>query len=439
MSEADTPTPRGFDDALQKFLSDKGYGEDRDGGNYRRNAERAVRMFGDYLANEYINPPETLGDLESIHFRGFARELSTPGFKWTDRAGNDEGEPDASLSASTVNTYFSMVSAWCGWCNNEGLIDGHYARQTHAREPLPDTGTTSADIRSQQSWTDSDRKAILSWVDQKVDEALDEYERSADALKELRDRAFVYTIAFSGVRGGEILRDPNDPRRDGLRWEDVNLDQEVIWVVPKKKNAKIDDRPLTPQAAKKLRSLHDVLEPEPEWPVFPTLDWRTCYKRIREAVADDARIDAEAIIDDIDGRGDLFDAMREYGVSPPSMNTNAGRQTMQRLCEALNESEDFVGEVAVGDDKHDYLAPHGGRRGVGKVLVEQRGYDRAAEQLDNSVDVVRESYSQYTAAERSQDVGAAFEEHDAETSESEDDDSTPVDQSENRGTEAGQD
>jgi hypothetical protein len=32
-------------------------------------------------------------------------------------------------------------------------------------------------------------------------------------------------LAYSGVRGGGILRDPNDEHRSGLRWRDVELQQ----------------------------------------------------------------------------------------------------------------------------------------------------------------------------------------------------------------------
>lgn len=96
------------------------------------------------------------------------------------------------------------------------------------------------------------------------------------------------------------------------------------------------------------------------------------------------------------------------------MNTTSGRNVLQRLCEDLNDDEDFVGELDLSDSKHDYLAPHGARRGVGKVLVKQRGYDDAAEQLDNTPGVVQKHYSHIKAAERSADVGAAFDEESEE-------------------------
>jgi hypothetical protein len=52
------------------------------------------------------------------------------------------------------------------------------------------------------------------------------------------------------------------------------------------------------------------------------------------------------------------------------------------------------------DDRHGYIAPHGGRRGVGEVLVRQFGYATAARYLDNSEQMVRERYSHTEAGEQ---------------------------------------
>ncbi|PSQ63774.1 MAG: recombinase, partial [Halobacteriales archaeon SW_8_66_22] len=49
-------------------------------------------------------------------------------------------------------------------------------------------------------------------------------------------------------------------------------------------------------------------------------------------------------------------------------------------------------EIDVDHPKHDYLAPHGGRRGMGEVLVRASGYTVAVRYLDNSEEIVRERY-----------------------------------------------
>lgn len=55
--------------------------------------------------------------------------------------------------------------------------------------------------------------------------------------------------------------------------------------------------------------------------------------------------------------------------------------------------------VCIEHLKHDYLALHGGRRGVGEVLVCGFGYTFAARYLDNPEKVIRDRYSQIGADE----------------------------------------
>jgi len=78
-------------------------------------------------------------------------------------------------------------------------------------------------------------------------------------------------------------------------------------------------------------------------------------------------------------------------IRPPSLTTDGARSILQRL------SED--GDVDIDHPKHDYLAPHGGRRGMGEVLVRAFGYTVAARYLDNSEEMVRERYSHIEAGE----------------------------------------
>jgi len=56
---------------------------------------------------------------------------------------------------------------------------------------------------------------------------------------------------------------------------------------------------------------------------------------------------------------DLLLALDE-DIRPPSITTDGARSILQRLSEAA--------EIDIGHPKHDYLAPHGGRRGMGKSL-----------------------------------------------------------------------
>ena len=72
-------------------------------------------------------------------------------------------------------------------------------------------------------------------------------------------------------------------------------------------------------------------------------------------------------------------------------------------------------EIDVDHPKHDYLAPHGGRRGMGEVLVRAFGYTVAARYLDNSEEMVRERYSHIEAGELGDVATEALEEIDSLT------------------------
>ena len=78
-------------------------------------------------------------------------------------------------------------------------------------------------------------------------------------------------------------------------------------------------------------------------------------------------------------------------IPPPSLATDGARRVLQRLTEEA--------EIDIDHPKHDYLAPHGGRRGMGEVLVRAFGYTVAARYLDNSEAMVRERYSHIEAGE----------------------------------------
>jgi integrase len=54
------------------------------------------------------------------------------------------------------------------------------------------------------------------------------------SIRACRDRALVYVLAYTAVRGAEIFRDSTDERHDGLRWSDVDLDAQSMTVFRKK-------------------------------------------------------------------------------------------------------------------------------------------------------------------------------------------------------------
>jgi len=45
---------------------------------------------------------------------------------------------DRGLKQNTVQTYYRYISAWCGWCVNEGYLEAHHAQRASAMAPLPE-------------------------------------------------------------------------------------------------------------------------------------------------------------------------------------------------------------------------------------------------------------------------------------------------------------
>jgi integrase len=174
-----------------------------------------------------------------------------------------------------------------------------------------------------------------------------------------------------------------------VRWEDIDLVDGSMDVYRKKQQwdaASLPDPVISP-----LRSYRKLMDPPTErWPVFPTLDQRTLAELVQEELAD--RGEPSEAIEGLRGEyaRDLLLALDE-DICPPSITTDGARSILQRLSTAA--------EIDINHPKHDYLAPHGGRRGMGEVLVRAFGYTVAARYLDNSEEMVRERYSHIEAGE----------------------------------------
>lgn len=384
----DSPAETRVADPLDAFLRSKAKGDES--GNYRRTCERVVGTFLDWVGRD-----ESFAALDARTLRRFARALATHD--------PDSADPvqRRDLAAGTVLTYYAQVSAYLGWCVREGYLERNPAQATVAKEPLPDSdGRRSGD---QQAWTDEHRRTITHHVDVAAHAALDDADRPFEAVQAFRDRALVYLLCYSGVRGGEVFADPKDDRRVGVRWGDVSLADNTLTVLSK--NQRWADRSLPAQVVAPLDRYRRLLAPHDDWPVFPTFHYPSLYAAIRDGLSerdwtDDAVTD---LVDGISGHEAVFATLREHDLAPPSISTDGARRTMRRLSDAAG--------LAL-DDRHGYLAPHGGRRGVGEVMVRQRGFTAAARLLDNSEEMVRSHYSHIEAKDLAADAGSAFEEHD---------------------------
>jgi integrase len=300
----------------------------------------------------------------------------------------DRGE----LAGSTANTYWNYIAAFLGWCVYEELVAENPARTRRAEEELPDKRPRSD---RQQFWSRADREALLAHLNERAHTAVDE--RGFDAIKELRDRALASLLAYSGVRGGEVLRDPNDERRSGLRWRDVDLEAGTLVVLGK--NQADEEAPLPPQVRDPLERLYQALQPASgEWPVFPTLHRPTLSRTVRTRLANTGydTTEIEAAIDE----HDWLVLYRIHEFVPPALTTNGGRTVMRRVCK--DAGIDLDGE-------HDYLTPHGGRRGAGDVLYREDPVLAQTALRHRSIETTKDSYSYIEAAETASRAGDIFD------------------------------
>ena len=366
---------------VEDFLTDKGEDQRGESGNYRQDAGRKLDRFTDFLV-DHEDAVKAFEDLDSGHLREYARYLARQ--SWT---------------AGTVRTYYTYVSAFCGWAVREGHLAENFAQRRNATEPIPDDGGHKSG--DQQAWSAEDRQQLTAFVDEQASSAIDNIgEDRETAIKTCRDRALVYLLSYSGVRGAEVLRDRSDERRQGLRWEGVHLENRYVTVFAKKQ--RLDDRGLPQPAIHPLQMYQKVLDaPSESWPVFPSFHRPTLSENLTDRLT--SRGYSIGKIEELCADRSLIEICVEFDVAPPSMTTGAGRHVLKRLCDRAGIEL---------DDEHDYLMPHGARRGAGEVLVRTSGHAAAARALDNSEEVVREHYSHIEAGEFANQMTSAFEEAD---------------------------
>ncbi len=416
-----------IEDTYPKYLTDKGTGDSGEQGAYRTDAERELNRFlrwcrGETADTSNASPAESWSGvadgtirfegLDTTVFSDYARYLSTSGF-----------------AAGTVLTYYAHVASWCGWAHAQGYIPRHYARESDAEDPLPENdGRRPGD---QQSWEPVHRDLITGFVDRQVSEAFDElgeievpqgergdpdseaYRQKVaarfEAYKRCREQALVYVLAYTGLRGSEFLSAPKEdrPGRNGVRWRDLSFDDSSVTVFRKSrewKEASLPDPVIAP-----LSRYYNVLEPPKEWPVFTTLHRPSLSSHVQDKL-DDAGLTEAEIAAEREVRPDLLVAAAHDLLAPKPLTTDGARRVMERLwtSDAIQEQCEELDVQLDGD----YLEPHGGRRGMGEVLVRQFGYAAAARYLDNSEEQVREAYQHIEAAERADMATEALAETD---------------------------
>jgi len=254
---------------------------------------------------------------------------------------------DQTLAMSTAERYFAYVSACLSFGVRQGVLDRNPALSDTASESLPQR--QRSDRTDQQFWSQAQREAIVSFVNEEAN-SLDA--NSPDRWLNIRNKALVRILAYSGVRGAEILSHPKDDRdgRNGLRWRNVELDAGTILVFGK--SQAWERTPIPSKCTDAISELKQTQAPATtDWPVFATGHPPSLFRTAREQLGPEYN----HLLADVSG--DIWELYRVHSLTPPALTTGGARQVMQRLTEKAG--------IEVEDG---YLKLHGGRRGLGDLL-----------------------------------------------------------------------
>ena len=364
-----SPTPQAVKAIIDEFLQ-----SGRKSGNYQSNLRSVLEKWREWLSGRDITEIEAVDKRVMRNYAQYLQQRIDAG---------DQPTVDGGITAATGWTYFDYVSAFLDYCVEWEYLQENPAQKGAVKNELPDRPTN--DSGSQQFWSAEAREALITYVDKRAVDAVDDDGLQAVTL--LRDRSLAYVLAYSGVRGGEILQDSRDDRRAGLRWQDVEIEANRATVLGK--DQQWEEVQLPKQTHQPLRQLRRAIDPpSDEWPVFPS----NHAPSIHAALPDDWERP------ETDDRS-LLDHCRTLGVTPPALSTNGGRNVMKRLCE--DAGLDIDGE---------YLKPHGGRRGVGETLyteLDPVAAQRALRHKDPAT--TSKMYSHVDASELAENTSEVFE------------------------------
>ena len=345
-----TPREDGLEAAIQDRLADL------DSGKYRQNNGYVLRLFAEWLRHE-----DETTDVEEItpqHLRTFARELRT-----AMETTPDDEHYVAIDASSTVKQYYDYVSAWLGWAVRDQYLERNPARTETATEPLPETSNEP----DRQFWSPEDRKAICATGDALVEETLDDQPDERTRLQAYRNRALVYLLGYSGCRGAEVAAVREDPKRNGLQWRDVDLDDGVLTVYGKSREW--EQAPLFEPAIEPMRRWRHLLDPPTdEWPVLPTFHLPSLY----DLLPDRVEATPESVWTDL----------RTREIAPPAVTVDGVRRTLASLCENADVQFD------------EPLKPHGARRGLGDQLYQKQAELAQDALRHRSIETTHEAYSE---------------------------------------------
>ncbi|MFC4438108.1 MULTISPECIES: tyrosine-type recombinase/integrase [Natrialbaceae] len=317
-------------DAVDTYLQRKAVG-DPDGpgaGTYAANAESILRRWAEWLEDEHGT--RSLFAVETDHMRSYAEEL---------RERTDRG----AYTASTAGTYYAVVRAFLSWCVRGGILETNPAAVETAESALP----TATNRDEREGWTADRRRELEGYVRERALESSGEAFDRNERRTRLREYALVALLAHSDVRGAELFRVPEDDRRTGATWDDVDFYTGTIRVLGR--SQRLEDVLLGAAARTPLRRYRVVLDPPSnDWPLFPTRHAPSIARRVRTVLKERGHDEDE--IETLLSDATASEVARERAIAPPAITAEGARSVLRRLCE----------EAGVDVDG-DYLTPRGVR------------------------------------------------------------------------------
>ena len=359
--------------ALERLVEDFLRSKRRNSQAYATSAESVLERFVEWCGRRGATL-ERIDDNDRI-LREYAKHLQ--------RRVDGDG-----IAASTANAYFSYVSACLSYGVRDGVLTRNPALSASAQEELPTAEQTQAD---QQFWTPAQREELVAYVDERARTVIND--RAFDAYIEARDRAIVAVLAYTGVRGAEVFRHPQDDRdgRQGLRWGRVDLDAGTARVLGKSKeeSKRWQETSLVKPAREALRQLKRVQRPPTDdWPVFETAHAPSLHRAADAVLSETTKVEA------LETYGGIREVLRHHEITPPALTTDGARRLMQRLTEAA--------EIDVPNGT--YLQPHGARRGIGEAVYRE-DREQAQDLLRHqSLSTTKDHYQHIDAAERTEEL-----------------------------------
>lgn len=381
--------PPTLQEGLAQFLEAKSKGDGS--GNYRRNADRVIGGWIDWLSRRQIESFDQLDGTVLAHYAEHLRRRV---------AANQAESTDGGIARSTAWTYYNTVSAFLAWAVKWGYVSENHARKALALDSMPEQ--SSSRQSRQQFWSPEHRTRIMEYVTERARKAIDE--NGADAETEARDRALVAVLTFTGVRAAEVFRSEHDDRtgRQGIRWRDVDLEERTISVLGK--NQQRQPAWLLEQAIPALDRYRTISDPPTnDWPVFPTRHAPSLYRCARTHLREQAGLNPETIEGLLKERP-IENVLREYRIVPPAITTAGARSVMKRLCEAAEI------DVPAPPEGPGYLQLHGARRGIGDTFYRM---DRGTAQdllRHQSLETTKDHYSHIDATEGAKRASNMLEE-----------------------------